>query len=135
MWGLYLAIVAVCSILSAFFSASDLVYGMVDQERLKKSSEAGNKKAALALKIAQDYEWSISSILFGNNVVNIIASSFVTLLGLLFGFEAWLSFAFGAFVIIFCEFIPKAIAKRFNYSLALNFAYPVQVAKYVFIFA
>ncbi len=123
------------AILSAFFSASDLVYGMVDQERLKKASEDGNKKAALALKIAQDYEWSISSVLFGNNVVNIVASSFVTLLGILLGIEAWISFAFGGFVIVFCEFLPKAIAKRFNYSLALAFAYPVQISKYIFIFA
>ena len=62
MWGLYLAIVAVCAVFSAFFSATDLAYGMVDQERLKKAGESGDKKAELALKIAQDYEWSISSI-------------------------------------------------------------------------
>ena len=118
---------------SAFFSATDLAYGMVDQERLKKASESGDKKAGLALKIAQDYEWSISSILFGNNIVNIIASSFVTLLGIFFGIEAWISFVFGAFIIVFCEFLPKAIAKRFNYSMALKCAYPVQVFKYMFI--
>ena len=133
MWGLYLAIVVVCAVFSAFFSATDLAYGMVDQERLKKASESGNKKASLALKIAQDYEWSISSILFGNNVVNIVASSFVTLLGILLGIEAWISFAFGAFIIIFCEFLPKAIAKRYNYSMALKCAYPIQVCKYLFI--
>ena len=130
---LYLVIVIVCAVFSAFFSATDLAYGMVDQERLKKASESGNKKAEIALHIAQDYEWSISSILFGNNVVNIIASSFITLLGILFGIEAWLSIAFGAFIIVFCEFLPKAIAKRFNYKMALAFAYPIQFFKYMFI--
>ena len=133
MWGIYLVVVAICIVLSAFFSASDLVYGMVDQDRLEKAAEGGNKRAKLALKIAKDYEWSISSVLFGNNVVNIIASSFVTLLGILWGIEAWISFAFGAIIIIFCEFLPKAIAKRFNYSLALAFAYPNQIFKYLFI--
>ena len=133
MWVLYIVIVAICAIFSAFFSATDLAYGMVDQERLKKASESGNKKAGLALKIAQDYEWSISSILFGNNVVNIIASSFVTLLGIFLGIEAWISFAFGAFIIVFCEFLPKAIAKRHNYSMALNCAYPIQLFKYLFV--
>ena len=131
MWGIYLIVVAICIVLSAFFSASDLVYGMVDQDKLEKAAEGGNRRAKLALKIAKDYEWSISSVLFGNNVVNIIASSFVTLLGILWGIEAWISFAFGAIIIIFCEFLPKAIAKRFNYSLALAFAYPNQIFKYL----
>ena len=133
IWIVYIVIVVICAVFSAFFSATDLAYGMVDQDRLKKASEEGNKKATLALKIAQDYEWSISSILFGNNVVNIIASSFVTLLGIFLGIEAWISFAFGAFIIVFCEFLPKAIAKRFNYSMALKFAYPIQIFKYIFI--
>ena len=100
IWIVYIVIVVICAVFSAFFSATDLAYGMVDQDRLKKASEEGNKKATLALKIAQDYEWSISSILFGNNVVNIIASSFVTLLGVFLGIEAWISFAFGAFIIV-----------------------------------
>ena len=135
MWPLYLVVVIICTILSAFFSASDLVYGMVDQDKLSTAAKEGNKKASLALKIAQDYEWSISSILFGNNVVNILASSFVTLLGILWGIEAWIAFAFGAVIIVFCEFLPKAIAKRFNYSLSLAFAYPVQICKFIFIIA
>ena len=130
---LYLIVVFLCTVASAFFSATDLVYGMVDQDRLTKASNEGNKRATLALKIAKDFEWSISSILFGNNVVNIIASSFVTLFGLLLGIETWIPFVFGAIIIVFCEFLPKAIAKRFNYSLALKFAPVVQVCKYLFI--
>lgn len=133
MWALYLVIVLICLLFSAFFSATDLTFAMVDQDRLAKAAEEGNKNAALALKVAKDYEWSISSILFGNSVVNIIASSFVTLLGIIWGIENWIAFAFGAIIIIFCEFLPKAIAKRFNYSLALKLAYPVQITKYVFI--
>ena len=132
---LYLVIVFVCTVLSAFFSASDLVYGMVDQDKLERASKGGNKRATLALKIAKDYEWSISSVLFGNNVVNIVASSFVTLLGLMWGIEVWIPFVFGAIIIVFCEFLPKAIAKRFNYSLSLKFAYPVQICKYIFFLA
>lgn len=130
MWGLYLIIVITCALFSAFFSCSDLVYGVVDQDKLEKEN---SKRSLLALKIAKDYEWSISSILFGNNVVNIIASSFVTLLGIVWGIEAWISIAFGAFLIVFCEFLPKAIAKRFNYPLAKAFAYPILITKYFFI--
>lgn len=130
---IYLIVVFICLLFSAFFSATDLVYGMVDQDRLEKAANQGNKNAKLALDIARDYEWSISSILFGNNVVNIIASSFVTLFGLLLGIEAWIPFVFAGIIIVFCEFLPKAIAKKFNYSLSLKFAYPVQIFKYVFI--
>ena len=39
---------------------------------------------------------------------------------------------FTTFIIVFCEFIPKAFAKRFNYSLALLFSYPVIFFKYLF---
>ena len=129
---LYIVIVVICTVFSAFFSATDLIYGMVDRDRLKKAAEGGNRKAEVALSIAEDYEWSISSILFGNNVVNIIASSFVTLIGIFFGIDEWLAFAFGGVIIVFCEFLPKAIAKRFNYSLSLAFAYPVLTFKYMF---
>ncbi|MCR5185149.1 MAG: hemolysin family protein [Bacilli bacterium] len=134
MWAIYLTIVISCMVFSSFFSACDLIYGVVDQDRLIKEKEKGNKRAKVALKIAQDYEWSISSILFGNSVVNIIASSFVTLLGILWGIESWIAIAFGVLLIIFCEFLPKAIAKRFNYPLSKAFAYPVVILKYVLIF-
>lgn len=130
MWSLYLLIVILCALFSAFFSCSDLVYGVVDQDKLSRDNSKGAK---LALKIAKDYEWSISSILFGNNIVNIIASSFVTLLGIYWGIEAWISIVFGVILIVFCEFLPKAIGKRFNYTLAKAFAYPITIIKYVLI--
>jgi len=58
----YFIIVIVCMIFSAFFSASDLIYGMIDQDRLKKDA-VSKKSAKVALKLAQDYELSISTIL------------------------------------------------------------------------
>jgi Mg2+/Co2+ transporter CorB len=72
---LYIVIISICAVFSAFFSSSDMIYGMIDKDRLKKDAEHGNKRAKAALKLAEDYEFSISSILFGNNVANILASS------------------------------------------------------------
>ena len=120
-----------------FFSAADMVYGMVDKERLIREKGKKEKRARLALKIADDYELSISAILLGNNIVNIFASSIVTLIGLALSTNQELgtvitTIIFTTFIIIFCEFIPKAFAKRFNYSLALSFAYPVTFFKYLF---
>ena len=121
-----------------FFSAADMVYGMVDKDRLMREKGKKEKRAKMALRIAEDYELSISAILLGNNIVNIFASSIVTLIGIaLSNGDQQLSttiatIIFTVFIIIFCEFIPKAFAKRFNYSLALAFAYPVTFFKYLF---
>ena len=133
----YWLIVAICSLFSMFFSAADMVYGMVDKEKLDRETGKKEKRAKLALKIADDYELSISAILLGNNIVNVLATSFVTLIGLALSSNQELgeiitTIIFTVFIIIFCEFIPKAFAKRFNYSLALLFAYPVTFFKYLF---
>ena len=133
----YWLIVAICSLFSMFFSAADMVYGMVDKEKLGREEGKKAKRAKTALKIAEDYELSISAILLGNNIVNVLATSFVTLIGLALSNNAEIgevvtTIIFTVFIIIFCEFIPKAFAKRFNYSLALLFAYPVTFFKYLF---
>ena len=133
----YWLIVGVCALFSMFFSAADMVYGMVDKDRLNREKGKREKRAKYALLIAEDYELSISAILLGNNIVNIFASSIVTIIGL--SLSSNQEFAtvittiiFTVFIIIFCEFIPKAFAKRFNYSLSLAFAYPVIFFKYLF---
>ena len=136
----YWLIVAICSLLSMFFSAADMVYGMVDKDRLLHEKGKREKRAKIALKITNDYELSISAILLGNNIVNIFASSIVTLIGIAIGLQhgnqqlgtTIATICFTVFIIVFCEFIPKAFAKRFNYSLALLFAYPVTFFKYLF---
>ncbi|MCR5505468.1 MAG: hemolysin family protein [Bacilli bacterium] len=137
-WWVYLIIAFICAVCSAFCSGADLVYGVVDRDKLAVDAKKGDKRAAGALKIANDYELSISTILFGNNVVNVIASSMLTLVALSwihyakkdFGQSLILEAAFTVLLIIFCEFLPKAIAKRFNYQLAKRFVIPVTILKY-----
>ncbi|MCR4879474.1 MAG: hemolysin family protein [Bacilli bacterium] len=133
-WHYYLIIV-ILLIFSGFFSAADMVYGMVDRNRLETASEKGDKRAKVALGLTKDFELSISSILFGNNLVNILASSIVTIIGISVNQETGPAIAaiiFTIIVIIVGEFLPKAIAKRFNYSLALYFAYPIKFFTYLF---
>ena len=123
----YWIIIIVLLIFSAFFSAADMVYGSVERNRLVKKSEASSR-ARIALKLVDNYEASISSILFGNNLVNVLASSIVAIIGSSINAEVGASVAaiiFTVILIIFAEFFPKAIAKRFNYTLALWFAYLV----------
>ncbi len=134
----YFVIIAVCLVFSAFFSAADMVYSVVNHERLEQAANEGNKRAKLAYKMVTDYNFSISTILFGNNLVNIFASSFTTLIGLALNSENFnngelvATIVLTVIIIIFCEFFPKAIAKRYNYALALAFAYPVRVVQIIF---
>lgn len=127
-------VIAVCAVFSMFFSAADMVYSVVSKERLEREAKKGHKMAAKALKIAEDYEFSISSILFGNNIANIFASSMVATLGMMWS-ESWgvtvATAIFTVLLIIFAEFLPKAFGKRFSYSLAIAFAYPVTIFKYI----
>lgn len=137
----YWLIIAICMVFSAFFSSADMVYGVVDKTRLEKDAEKGSKRAKVALKITENYNLSIASILFGNNIVNILASSITAFIGIFLTEvykipgELISTIVLTVAIIIFCEFIPKAFAKRFNYQLALTFAYPIQIfIKIFFIF-
>ena len=133
----YWLIIAVCSLFSMFLSGADMVF-LLSIKIMTREKGKKEKRARAALKIVEDYDLPISAILLGNNIVNIFASSLVTFIGL--SLEASnvhygtviATLCFTIFIIIFCEFLPKAFAKRFNYSLAIYFAYPVTVVKYVF---
>ena len=130
----YWLIVIICSIFSMFFSSADMVYSVVNRERLQSDAEKGDKRARLALKFAEDYEFSIASILFGNNVVNIFASSIVTLIGINWNQEWGTTVAtiiFTVFIIIFAEFAPKSFSKRYSYSLSKIYVYPALFFKYL----
>lgn len=132
-WWYWLAI-AILAFLSMFFSSADMVYSVVNHSKLEDAANKGNKRAKVALSIAKDYEFSIASILFGNNLVNILASSIITLIGVWWN-PNWgttvLTVIFTIFIIIFAEFAPKSFSKKFSYSLALLYAYPVIFFKYV----
>ena len=130
----YWIVIAICSFFSMFFSSADMVYSVVNQGKLEDEANQGKKSTKLALSIAKDYEFSIASILFGNNLVNIFASSIVTLIGIAWNSD-WgttvVTIIFTVFIIIFAEFAPKSISKKLSYSLAKLYAYPIIIFKYL----
>ena len=79
--GLIIAIIILIAF-SATFSASDIVYATVNKLRLKKKVQKKSRAAKIALKFAENYDETISTILFSNNLVNIASSSLVTVLAL-----------------------------------------------------
>ena len=123
-------------ILSAFFSAVDMTYSCVSLPRLKNAASK-SKKAKLAYTFASHYEETIVAPLFGNSVVNILASSLATLLSYqLFGDMKWGTFLMSAVMLLltltFGEILPKALSKAYSYNLALFFAYPLQFFRILF---
>ncbi len=105
----------VCVIFSAYFSATETAFSSLNKTRLKALAESGNRKAILALQLSGNYDRLISTILIGNNIVNIAVASIATVLFVdLIGAEqgAPLSTVVVTIVVlIFGEITPKSIAK------------------------
>ena len=127
MW-ILVAILIVCVALSAFFSASETAFTSANKVRLKTLMQNGNKRARTAFALAEDYDRLITTILIGNNIVNIAASSLATSLFLvLLNNQANLATTASTVVmtiviLIFGEVSPKAIAKESPENLAMSFA-------------
>ena len=110
----YLFSIILCVLFSAYFSATETSFSSLNKTRLKALVEKGNSKAELPLKLSEKYDKLISTILIGNNIVNIAASSIATVLFVhLFGdMGATISTVVLTIVIlIFGEITPKSIAK------------------------
>lgn len=131
--------VLVC--LSACFSCSDIVYATVNQLRLKKDAQKGSKSAALALNFAKNYNSTITTVLFSNNLVNIAASSLATVLAINIAStnnvkEGIISTIFSIslllIILIFGEILPKVIGRTHSYVLSKAFAYPIYSLKIIF---
>ena len=127
---IHIIIILVCIILSGYFSATETAFSTFNRIRMKNMAEKGNKKAALALKLSDNYDSLISTILIGNNIVNILASAMGTLLftEVLKGnadLAATVSTAVLTVVIlVFGEISPKTMAKNSPESFVL-FSTPI----------
>ena len=121
-----IGVVIVCVILSAFFSSCEIAYSSVSRIRLKKEAEEGNKKAEAALKIIDNYSQTLSTILIGNNLVNILISSVGTIIltRLMTNYDEDIIsitsiLLFTIILLIFGEILPKAFANKNSHFLAL----------------
>lgn len=110
-------IIVILIMMSAFFSAAETAYSSVNRIRLKSMSENGSRGAERALKILKKYDKALTTILIGNNVVNIATSSIATMLAVMLLGEKYGSLVATVVttlvVLIFGEILPKSIAKDF----------------------
>ncbi len=121
-------ILVVLVILSAYFSATETAFTSLNRIRLKSKADAGNRRAALALKLVDQYDNLLSTILVGNNIVNLSASSLATVFfteGLRLQNGAVISTAVITIVVlVFGEVSPKSLAKEYPESFAM-FSAPI----------
>ena len=123
-----IVILIVLVILSAYFSATETAFTSLNRIRLKSKADAGNRRAALALRLVDQYDNLLSTILVGNNIVNLSASSLATVFfteGLRLQNGAVISTAVITIVVlIFGEVSPKSLAKEYPESFAM-FSAPI----------
>lgn len=120
---IFLVIIIFCIIMSAYFSATETAFSSLNKIRMKNMADKGNAKAAKVLKMAENYDSLLSTILIGNNIVNIACASLSTIL-----FVDMMGEDLGAgmstlvttiVVLIFGEVSPKSIAKEMPEQFAM----------------
>lgn len=120
---LSLIIIVFCIVMSAYFSATETAFSSLNRIRIKNMAEKGNKRAALVLRLSDNYDGLLSTILIGNNIVNIASASLATLIFVRYlGEEAGASISTvvtTVVVLIFGEVSPKSIAKESPESFAM----------------
>lgn len=121
-------LIIVSLILSAFFSASEVAFATYHRLRMKSLADNGNKTAKLVIKLNDNYDVFLSTILIGNNIANILGASlttvlFVNALGTDLG-ATMSTIVFTIIVLILCEVSPKTIAKEYPEKFSM-FAAPI----------
>lgn len=114
--------------LSAFFSSSETAMMTVNKIRVRNLAEAGLSHAVVLSKILDNQPKMLSAILIGNNIVNISASSLMTVTVTQALGNAYVGVGTGVLtllVLIFGEITPKTTATLCSESLALKFAKPI----------
>ena len=137
---IYCCLIFVLLCFSALFSCMDMAYSCASLPTLKESSKK-SKRAAKAYYFASNYEETIIAPLFGNSVVNILASSLGTLLALKLAEQYnWdqevvsllVSILMLLLILTFGEILPKIIGLTYSRPLALLFAYPLAFLRIIF---
>ena len=130
-----LILIVILIILSAFFSSCEIAYSSVNKIKLKKKVSDGNKEATKAMEIVNNYSEALSTILIGNNLVNIAVSSLATMVAV-----AYLGEEMGSLlativativVLIFGEILPKALANKFSLKLTLLYVKPFKICRII----
>ena len=125
---------AACLVLSAYFSATETAFSSANSTKLKTLAEKGSKKAKLACELLEHYDKLLSTILIGNNIVNILMASIGTVLFVRHYGDAGATIStivVTVVVLVFGEISPKSVAKDCAERFAMFSAPILQVFLFV----
>lgn len=109
-------------IMSAYFSATETAFTSINKIKMKNLAQKGNKKAEKALLLLEDYDKLLSTILIGNNIVNIASASISTVVFVAYFQDMGVTLStvvMTIVVLIFGEISPKSLAKEAPESFAM----------------
>ncbi len=135
-WVLYLVLLIVCLVLSAFFSSSETAFISLERFRVQHMVDTKVKGATRVAKMLERPERFLSTILLGNNLVNTAVAALATILAMsVWGEEQGVLIAtIGVTIVllIFAETTPKTFANRHAERLSLLFVRPIEIISWLF---
>lgn len=133
--GIQIFTVVVLLCLSAFFSSAETALTTVNKMRVRTLAEAGHKQAVTLTKVIENPSKMLSTILVGNNIVNLSASSLMTTLTMqIFGSRA-VGIATGVLtllILVFGEITPKTLSTIYSEQIALSYAKVIYILMIIF---
>lgn len=120
-------IILLLMVLSAFFAATETAFTSINRIKIKNLANDGSHKARRVVKLSEQYDNLLSTILIANNVANITATSLATVLFIdLYGkYGPTIAMIFSTvFIVVFVEIIPKTVAKEIPEKFSM-FAAPM----------
>ena len=124
-----LAVVFALLVLSALFSATETAYTSLSFFQLKTLENRKSRAGKLAYALSQDKDHLITTVLIGNNIVNLSASALVTTITIKYFSSALVGYTTGILtfmILVFGEIVPKRLALVHNVRIAILMAYPIK---------
>ncbi|MGD9115775.1 MAG: hemolysin family protein [Dehalococcoidia bacterium] len=133
---LYLVLLIVCLVLSAFFSSSETAFISLQKVRVQHLVDTKVRGARRVAKMMEKPERFLSTVLLGNNLVNTAAAALATYLAISLWGDQWgvliATVVVTIVLLIFCETTPKTIATRHAEGLSLAFIGPIEALSWIF---
>jgi Mg2+/Co2+ transporter CorB len=133
---LYIFLLVVCLLLSAFFSGSETAFISLQRFHLEYLVSTNVKGAKNVARLIERPERFLSVVLFGNTLVNAAATALATSLAVYWWGQEWgiiiATVVLAVVLLIFCEVTPKTIGAQYSERLSLLLQRPLQVISWIF---
>lgn len=131
---IYIILIVLLILLSGFFSATEIAFSSLNEIKLKHMILNGHQRAKKTLKLSENFDKVLTTILIGNNIVNIASASLATVIFIQYWGNAGVTLSTAVMtvlVLIFGEITPKSIAKRVPESFALAVTIPLEFFMFI----